>query len=73
MESYYEVTKDPSSPKVIGGGTYARSMPNIVAFGPVFEGVELSEHQPNEHIPVRDLERARLIYKKAILKLASQQ
>ena len=73
MEAYYEVTKDPSEPKVIGGGTYARSMPNIVAFGPVFEGVELSEHQPNEHIPVRDLERARLIYKKAILKLASQQ
>ena len=22
----------------IGGGTYARAMPNIVAFGPVFPG-----------------------------------
>ncbi|MBP3853200.1 MAG: Sapep family Mn(2+)-dependent dipeptidase [Erysipelotrichaceae bacterium] len=72
MEAYHEVTHDDSEPMVIGGGTYARAMPNIVAYGPMFPGAETSEHQPNEHMAIKDLEKAREIYKKAIEKLAGE-
>lgn len=72
MEAYVEVTNDDAKPKVIGGGTYARSMPNIVAFGPVFPGVPLTEHQADENIPVKDLEKARAIYALAIEKCAGE-
>ena len=33
---YREETGDFSEPTVIGGGTYARAMDHIVAFGPMF-------------------------------------
>lgn len=36
-----------SEPTVIGGGTYARAMEGIVAFGPMLPGRELTEHQAN--------------------------
>ena len=48
MEAYAEVTGDDTPPQLIGGGTYARAMENIVAFGPAFPGRELTEHQANE-------------------------
>ena len=36
MEAYREHTGDSSEPALIGGGTYARAMDGIVAFGPMF-------------------------------------
>ena len=72
MEAYREVTGDNTPASVMGGGTYARAMDNIVAFGPVFPGRECTEHKPNECILIEDLERARKIYKLAIEKLACE-
>lgn len=69
MSAYKEVTGDDSEAMVIGGGTYARLMDNIVAFGPMFPGRECTEHQPNESIYVEDLEKAKEIYKIALAKL----
>ena len=64
---YRDVTGDQETePMVIGGGTYARAMDNIVAFGPLFPGRECTEHQPDEYIPVADLYQIREIYKRAI-------
>ncbi len=51
---------------VMGGGTYARAMENIVACGPVFPGRECTEHQPDEYMFVEDLYQIREIYKQAI-------
>lgn len=68
---YREETGDFSEPTVIGGGTYARAMDNIVAFGPMFPGRELTEHQRNEYLLAEDFCRLRSIYRKAILALAS--
>ncbi len=34
LSAYREVTGDDSRPISIGGGTYAKAMPNMVAFGP---------------------------------------
>lgn len=68
---YREETGDFSEPTVIGGGTYARAMDHIVAFGPMFPGRELTEHQRNEYLLDEDFCRLRSIYRKAILALAS--
>ena len=68
---YREETGDFSEPTVIGGGTYARAMDHIVAFGPMFPGRELTEHQRNEYLLAEDFCRLRSIYRKAILALAS--
>ena len=69
MEAFREVTGDDTPASVMGGGTYARAMDNIVAFGPVFPGRECTEHKPNEFIYFEDLEKAREIYRLAIEKL----
>lgn len=67
LDAYQTTTGDfESKPMVMGGGTYARAMDNIVAFGPNFPGKECTEHQPNEYALVEDLYRAREIYSIAI-------
>lgn len=38
----------PAKPLAIGGGTYARSMPGLVAFGPAFPWEKDQAHQVNE-------------------------
>lgn len=68
---YRECTGDDSGAKVIGGGTYARAMDSIVAFGPMFPELEPTEHQPNECYPVEKFALLREIYRKAIEQLAN--
>lgn len=72
MEAYREVTGDSTPASVMGGGTYARAMENVVAFGPVFPGRECTEHKPDEYIFIEDLEKAREIYRLAMEKLACE-
>ena len=69
LEAYNEVTKDEMKPLVIGGGTYARLLDNVVAFGPLFPGRECTEHQANECISLEDIEKAKEIYVLALKKL----
>lgn len=72
MDVYQEVTKDKiTKPIAIGGGTYARSMPNCVAFGAIFDDSTSTEHQYNESISLQDLWQAMLIYVRAISTLGS--
>lgn len=68
---YRECTGDDSCAKVIGGGTYARAMDNIVAFGPMFPNLEPTEHQPNECYPAEKFAQLREIYRKAMEQLAN--
>ena len=70
-EVYRRVTGDASEPTVIGGGTYARAMPGIVAFGPMQPGRECTEHQKDEYILLDDLFTAKEIYRQTIEKLAN--
>lgn len=59
---YHECTGLDATPKAIGGGTYAKMMPNTVAFGPIFPGDEVREHKPDEFIEVtRLIENAKII------------
>lgn len=71
MEVYRTVTGDDSQPKVIGGGTYARAMPGIVAFGPMQPGRECTEHEKDEYILLDDLFQAQEIYRRTIEVLAN--
>lgn len=71
--AYREHTGDNSEPTLIGGGTYARAMDHIVAFGPMLPGRELTEHQANEYIYESDFLLAKEIYKTAIRKLAIKE
>ncbi|MBE4703847.1 Sapep family Mn(2+)-dependent dipeptidase [Spiroplasma platyhelix] len=67
MTIYQTVTKDKiSKPIAIGGGTYARAMPNCVAFGAIFNEATSTEHQYNESIKIEELWHSMLIYVRAI-------
>ena len=57
-------------PVSTGGGTYARSMPNILAFGPVFPGDPYLMHQPDEYIEIDRLILLCQIYAGAMYELA---
>ncbi|MEA4942631.1 MAG: dipeptidase PepV [Oscillibacter sp.] len=67
---YREETGLPAVPKSIGGGTYAKSIPNVVAFGPIFPGDEVREHKPDEFIEVDRLMKNAQIIARAMYELA---
>lgn len=78
MEVYREYSGDTFSPaKTMGGGTYARKLPNFVAFGPEFPHAAGEDdifiggpHQKDEGIRMEDMRKAIAIYAAAIEKLA---
>lgn len=69
LSAYREVTGDESRPISIGGGTYAKAMPNMVAFGPNFLGHENREHMEDEYILVDDFLKLEEIYERALVYL----
>ncbi len=69
-QAYIKYTNDRQSPLLtIGGGTYARSFKNAVAFGPEFPNKEALIHQPNEYAELEDLYKSAAIYAEAIYHL----
>lgn len=70
LDLYKDKTGDDSEPMTTGGATYARAMPNMVAFGAHFPGQESLAHQENEHITLDDFYTAMDIYSEAIFRLA---
>jgi len=70
MDVYRENTGDKESkPIIFGGGTYARSIPRAVAFGPCFPGAEEVMHKKDEYIEIDSLMKAAHIYADAIKRL----
>ena len=61
-----DTTHEPFS---IGGATYARALPNAVAFGPQFPYEEELAHEPNEFLAIDSLEKMTAIYGRALEKL----
>ncbi|QEK11371.1 dipeptidase PepV [Crassaminicella thermophila] len=70
MKVYKAFTGDSKEPITIGGGTYARSMDNAVAFGPLFPGQPELAHQKDEFIAIEDLIKITKIYAQALYELA---
>lgn len=70
LDCYREETGDmESGPMVIGGGTYARTCDNVVAFGAMFPGDPQLEHQPNERMPLDRFSQIMNIYADAIWRI----
>lgn len=78
MRAYRQVTDSFEEPFVMGGGTYARKIPNAVAFGPGMPAdtacLDLPEghgacHTPDEAQSVSNLLKALKIYVLALLEL----
>lgn len=72
MAVYKEKTNDNSSAVSSGGATFARTMPNCVAFGALFPGALQTEHQANERAVIDDLYKAMDIYAETIYRLAGK-
>lgn len=70
MNVYREATGDNRDPVSIGGGTYARSMPNAVAFGAAFPEEPPLAHQKDEYIAIDSLIKNTEIFARAIYELA---
>ena len=70
QEVYEAETGDKAELLSIGGGTYARSLKEGVAFGPLFPGSEDIAHQKDEYIDIEDMLKATSIYARAIHELA---
>ena len=69
-KAYVDVTGDTENkPMVIGGGTYAKSLKNIIAFGPEMPGIDYRIHSADEYILVSGMEESVLIYMEAIKNL----
>ena len=72
-QAYVDCTKDQSaSPQAIGGGTYAKMMPNCVAFGPEFPGTDNQIHQNNEFVDIDELKLSIEIYANALYNLVTK-
>ena len=69
LAAYREETGDQGEPIVIGGGTYARGIDNIVGFGAAFPGHIHTEHQNDEYVELSDFYLQRKIYRNAMLRL----
>lgn len=68
---YEEKTGEKAELISIGGGTYAKSISNIVAFGPIFRGQPMVEHKPDEYIEIDSLIKNVQIMAAAICELAN--
>lgn len=71
MKVYTRCTGRQDAPKCIGGGTYAKMIPNTLAFGPIFPGDEVREHKPDEYMELSRLLDNTKILAEAIYELAN--
>ena len=70
LKVYKDHTGIDGKPVCIGGGTYAKALPNILAFGPIFPGDEVREHKPDEFIEIPKLMKNAQIIASAMYEMA---
>ena len=69
LKAYRDVTGDNGDMIAIGGGTYAKSIKNIIAFGCAFNEEENHIHDANESLGIKDFKKQVEIYIEAIKNL----
>ena len=73
-KAYVDITGEVNaSPQIMSGGTYAKHMPNCVAFGNEFPGHDVHMHEDNENTLVEDLVKGCAIYAKALYLLLNEE
>ncbi len=69
-EAFFETTGRWPEIMAIGGGTYAKALPNVVAFAPFPNALPELAHQADEYIGIDELMASILVMKNAMLRLA---
>lgn len=67
---YKNITGRDEEPAALGGGTYAKLMPNTVAFGPNYKEFNGNPHGFDECIEIKMLKEGMEIYARAVLELS---
>ena len=71
MKAYFDETgRSGEKPMSIGGGTYAKAMPNILAFGTTLPGEDTHIHEIDERWKIENIVLSTKIIAAAILSLA---
>lgn len=70
---YTAETGDDGEAIAIGGGTYAKEFPNMVAFGPIFPHEESTIHKANERVSLESLMKSNQIIAAAMYELAKKE
>jgi succinyl-diaminopimelate desuccinylase len=68
---YNQVTGNNPEPVTTTGGTYARFMPNTLAFGPSFPEQKGIAHKEDEYMDIEDLKTITEIYMRSIIALCN--
>lgn len=71
--AYEDVTGLKNEFTLAYGGSYAKAMPDIVSWGPIFPGEEDMCHRPNEYISEESLLKNAQIFAQAIFNIASSE
>lgn len=71
MSVYERATGKREKPAISGGGTYAKRLPNAIAFGMWFPGKPYPGHDVDEKIPIDDLHRGARVLIHALVDLAT--
>lgn len=69
LDVYTQQTGEKAYCLQSGGGTYAKELPNAVAFGPTFPDTVTNLHNADENLPLVEFEKLFDIYRAAILAL----
>lgn len=69
QDVFKEVTGRDDEPVALGGGTYAKLMPNTVAFGPNFKEFKGNPHGFDEKMDIDMLKQGMLMYALGVLEL----
>ncbi|WP_017192801.1 dipeptidase PepV [Italian clover phyllody phytoplasma] len=73
MKAYQKHANDlVSQPLTRGGGSFVRTVPNLVAFGPIFPKENALFHQKDENISIQTLMKLTMIYTEALYELTAQ-
>lgn len=69
-EAYEDVTGLKNQFTIAYGGSYAKAMPNIVSWGPIFPGEEDTCHEVNEYIDIDSMVASAKIFAESIARIA---
>jgi succinyl-diaminopimelate desuccinylase len=71
LADYDAATGEHAKPAISGGGTYAKRLPNAIAFGMWFPGKPYPGHDVDEKVPIADLERGEKVLIYALTDIAT--
>lgn len=71
MDVYERATGKREKPAISGGGTYAKRLPNAIAFGMWFPGKPYPGHDTDEKILIDDLHRGARVLMHALVDIAT--